>query len=109
MIKFKGIRQAIYGLNHYKHVMVYFDIDTREIWANEYTDGRTYTQYNDESIHWLNFEAVYMFDDDLSEKVDRHFYSGKNFNCKLLTEIVNKYIEYLEWWDEQVKQAVGEG
>lgn len=61
MKKFTGIKKAAGIMKNTKHAMAYMNIKTGEVWANEYSDGNSWTQYDDKDITglktWIGFAA----------------------------------------------------
>ena len=61
MTKFRGIKKAAGIMKNAKHAKVYMNITTGEVWANEYSDGNSWTQYDDKDITglatWIGFGA----------------------------------------------------
>lgn len=69
MKKFTGIKKAAGIMKNAKHALAYMDTSTGEVWANEYSDGNSWTQYNDKNIIclsvWIRY-AQYELGDDAS-------------------------------------------
>lgn len=69
MKKFTGIKKATGIMKNAKHALAYMDTSTGEVWANEYSDGNSWTQYDDNNITglsvWIRY-APYELGEDAS-------------------------------------------
>jgi hypothetical protein len=59
MKKFTGIKKAAGIMKNAKYALAYMDISTGEVWANEYSDGNSWTQYDDKNIICLRECIIY--------------------------------------------------
>ena len=59
MKKFTGIKKAAGIMKNAKHALCYMNTKTGEVWANEYSDADSWTQYYDKDITglaiWIGF------------------------------------------------------
>jgi hypothetical protein len=69
MKRFTGIKKAAVIMKNAKHALAYMDTSTGEVWANEYSDYNSWTQYDDKNIIGLSVGiryAQYELGDDAS-------------------------------------------
>lgn len=96
MLKFKGIEEAVKVVNKGKYVKVYYNVKTCEVWAIEYIDRYCCTSYKNPNIYMLDFEKAYRYDENLLGSVGYRFEMGGEWDCQLLTRVINACIKSSE-------------